>query len=388
MGTFIPNQYKGGLARSSTGDEGCIASNSDTEIFFEPPVMLAEMTAYFAGPPKQIIVTKHPHFIAGLVLQLTHPTDESLSIMVEVRSVIPYSATESKLVLLPGSTVDASFVGAAVSINQNFLRPEVVYGSAAEPLNWSAVYAVDGVSYQQVSVAGAQWVGNQWVGCSVVSGGALENEAPRIVAFNDQDLLTVFAPGPALPSTDTTIAIAKAYSGFTVFSDRVPTWRLTLLGKNVTTLLEPSLDLERLGTEWYGHNHLLAGGQGASPGGVSWDNSDTGVTITTPGIKRVEVKAMALSNGNIRLDVETPTDLVTNAYVGDFLNPNPLQTQLFKIVSNTANSITVDSPLDAAFQKGALAYVLGERDAVKYNRLLAQLKTYVNPDARVHILFT
>lgn len=334
-----------------------------------------------------LTVLKHIYLVPGVVLQLTHPTDVDSSVMVEVEAVTPVSATEARLDILPGYTFGTDFVGADVSVAQNFLRAEVLYGSTSDPLHFGASYTIDGVTYQNVQVTGARWVENQWKGYKAFLGGDFDGGGAVDIVSNMPDFLVIATGGGQSLTDDLVVAIAKDYSGGPAFADRVPVWKLTSLGRGLTTTLEPSLDLERKGTPWYGHNHLI-GDEYASPiNGGGWLPYDVGLKITTPNLVTLFAKTVSLSNDGLTIGLAVVTAMTTNALAGSWINPNRNQTQLFKIVSNTANTVTVDAPADAVFSASEVAYVLGPRVAVVYERVLAQLKKYVNPDVRIHLLF-
>lgn len=384
MPLFITNLFKGGRARSSTGDEGCVTSNTEERLTLKtPPQALSTIQSLVNNT--SITVLKHYFFVPGVVLELKHPADPNRSIMVEVSAVSSASPTTSLLTILAGPNFDSSFVGASVSVAQNFLRADVVYGSSAQPLALQPAVDIGGGVYRQdIQVPGARWVGNQWAGQRLIFGLDLDGQGEYDIVSNTGDTLTLASN--IVTGDDVSIAIAHDWSVITPFDERIPIWKLTALGRGVTTLYEPTLDMERKGTPWYGHNHILGGGQG-QPLGNTFTPKDTGVTITTPDLVELRGKAVSLSNQNKTLTISLPTALTTNALVGKYLNPNQNQTDIFKIVSNTATDITVDSPMDGAFEAAEVAYVIGERVAVKYQRLLSQMKKYVNPDARLHIFF-
>lgn len=385
MPTFNVDAFSGGRARSSVGDEGCVVANTETQLNMKtPPPALSEVASLVANT--SLTVTKHIFFVPGVVLELQHPVDTELSIMVEVSAVTSVSPTDSRLDILPGYVFDATFVGADVSVAQNFVRPEVVYGSAAVPLHFLADYTVGAVTYQNVQVPGARWVENQWAGQTICLGGDFDGAGTLPVFGNTGDHLIIITGGGLSTVDDLVLSIAQDFSVATPYASRVPIWKLTALGRGVTTLFEPTLDMERKGTPWYGNNHMLGGGQG-QPLGNTFTAKDTGVTITTPNLVDLRGKAVSLSNQNKTLTLSLPTDMVPFTLAGKYLNPNQNQTDLFMIVSNTADTITVESPMDGAFEASEVAYVIGERVAVKYQRLLSQMQKYVNPDARLHIFF-
>ncbi len=387
MPTFVVDEYKGGRARSSTGDEVCVVSNTTDTLNTADPVILSEVLSVSAGPPVSIVVTKHMYFVPGIVLQLTHPVDPLLSIMVEVRAVTEVNATDARLDLLAGYEVDPGFVGAGVSVNQNFLRAEVVYGSAAEPLHFGAAYTVDGITYQNITVPGALWTGHQWAGQKICGGLDLDGMGSTAIIGNTADALIIATGGGLSTVIDVQVAIAPDFTTDVPFASRAPVWLLTTLGKGVTTLLEPTLDLQRVGTPWYGHNHMLSDAS-AQPIGGAWTAKDVGINITTPGLVDLRAKSVALSGDGLTLTIFPTTPMVVNAHVGKFLNPNQNQPALFKIVSNTATTITVNASMLGVFSAGQVAYVLPPRHAIKYQRVLDILqRRYVNPDIRVHLLF-
>lgn len=385
MPTFVVDEFKGGKVRSSVGDEGCIASNSGSQLnLTTPPEQVSSVLSLVADT--SLTCTKSIYFVPGVVLQVTHPTVVNSSIMVEVSAVVPVNATDARLDLVPGHTFGASFIGGAVSVAQNFVRGQVTYGSVAAPLFFGAAYVLDGNSTQNLQVPGALWVGNQWAGQQVVVSGAYDGTGPYTVYGNSADTLFVES-GAFNPASPVQVAIAPEWTSFTPFSGRIPAWEATALARGMTTLLYPQLDLERKGTPWYGHNHLLSGAEGQPQGGAS-TSKDINLKVTTPGLVDLFAKTAGLSPDGLTIGLLPTTLMTVDEHVGKYLNPNQWQTTIFKIVSNTATSITVDANMDGAFDAGEIAYVIGPRVSVKYQRVLDHLRSFVNPDARIHVLFT
>ncbi len=385
---FNVDDFAGGRARSAVGDEGCVQSNTADTLNFAAPTILGTISGVVADV--SVTVTKHVFFVPGVVVQLTHPSDTELSVMVEVADVVEVSPTESRLDIVKGQVFGAGFVGGGVSVAQNFLRPEVVYGTSADPLHFSALYfsvTPDGVlALQDVAVPGALWVESQWKGYKAALGGDFSGQPALTVYDNTQDTL-VFNTGSAKSTTDDLVlAVAFDYTVDAPFASRVPVWRMTALSRGMTTTLEPTLDYERKGTPWYGHNPLVQDDAASALGG-GWTPADVGIKVTTPGLVDFWAKAGALDVTGEVLTVLTPTPMVVNEHAGKFLNPNQNQVALFKILSNTATSIPVDAPMGGMFSVSELAYVIGPRVAVKYERALAQMKKFVNSDVRLHIIF-
>lgn len=385
MPTFVIDEFANGRARSSTGDEACVESNTEDQLdLVTPPEPITVVTAVVADT--SITVLKHTYLVPGIVLELKHPVTPEDSVMVEVSAVTSVSPTTTRLDILPGYVFGVDFVGADVSIAQNFLRSQVTYGSAAAPLHWGADYAVGAETYQNIQVPGARWVGDQWANQKVCVGGDFDGAGATEIVGNTADALIINTGGGVSTVDDLIVAIAKDWATASPFASRVPIWELQALGRGVTTLLKPALDLERIGTPWYGHNHTI-GAASLQPISGAWTALDVGLSITTPGLVTLRGKSVSLSNGSKTLTLQVQTAMTANALIGSFLNPNQNQPLLFKIVSNTATTITVDVPMDGVFSAGQVAYVLPAKVAVKYTRVLDRLRAYVEPEIRLHLMF-
>jgi hypothetical protein len=78
-----------------------------------------------------------------------------------------------------------------------------------------------------------------------------------------------------------------------------------------------------------------------------------------------------------------------DGWVGMYLNPNQNQKQLFRIVANTATTVTVAGDITSLCIPGQRYYVLKKRDAMRYQRLDKRLRTeFTDADAKPHIFFT
>ena len=382
---FVANEFSGGRARSSVGDEACVEDNTTEQLnLVTPPEPISLVTAVVANT--SVTVLKHTYLVPGVVVELKHPSTPANSVMVEVSAVTSVSPTTTQLDILPGYVFGVDFVGADVSIAQNFLRPQVTYGSAAAPLHWSPDYVVGSDTYQNIQVPGARWVGNQWANQKICIGGDFDGAGATEIVGNTVDALIINTGGGLSTTDDVIVAIAKDWDVAAPFASRIPIWELQALGRGVTTLLKPQLDLERIGTPWYGHNHTV-GGANLQPISGAWTALDVGLNITTPDLVTLRGKSALLTNGSKTLTLQVQTAMTTNALAGSFLNPNQNQPLLFKIVSNTATTITVDVPMDGVFSAGQVAYVLPPKVAVKYTRVLDRLRAYVEPEVRLHLMF-
>lgn len=213
------------------------------------------------------------------------------------------------------------------------------------------------------------WAIDQWVGCSVRDSAGTVHP----VTSSDSDTL-YFSDGLVIPS-----GIFQMAQGF-VGAD--PTGSFQLVLGDQPTLYNPRWDRGLMGTRLDPFFYLYGGYTGRLRG--AWGPCDLGVFITTPAAVLYKGRVEVVATTTI---TDTALSLTTDALIGNYLNPNQNQEKLFKIVSNTATTITVSGDVSRIAWVGQAYVVLTPRNAQRYQRLQARITEFVEDGIRPHILF-
>lgn len=355
--TWEPSVWAKGSVRSALGDVLCLDDNTNTTLTTSAPRAIATVT----GASGTVIT------LSSVAAVLPHMTLEfqfasGIPAIAEVLSVNAGANQVTLRAALPATPPN----GSTVSIQKSVLRTE--YGPVTSGCTASGHVLTDGA---------AAFVENQWKGYQIIC----SDNVVRTVTSNTGTTLT--CNGTNLPATPS-YAIAYQYAGGSTFASRLPVEKYHVMNGTHATLLDPVLDVRDIGSlydpfsrTWQGPNSTLLG---------AWGPSDVGVYILSSvvlGSGRASICVGAV----FTLDPASPPPDV-NALVGDFLNPNQNQEQLFEIVSNTATTVTLTGDVTSLLEPGQFYYVLSPRDTLRFRRLLVRLKDeFTDSDSRPRVLF-
>lgn len=247
----------------------------------------------------------------------------------------------------------------------------VTWRILAPQLQYIGEVATGALNSLEVDLQGGTsgWAIDQWIGLVVRdSAGTLHT-----VTSSDSDTL-YFSDGLVIPSG--IFQLAQDFIGVD------PTGSFQIVLGDQPTLYNPMWDRGLMGTRFDPFFYLYGGYTGRLRG--AWGPCDLGVFITTP--------TATLYKGRVEVVVtttitDTTLSLTVNALVGSYLNPNQSQEKLFKIVSNTATTITVSGDVSRIALVGQAYVVFTPRNAQRYQRLQARITEFVEDGIRPHILF-
>lgn len=364
---FTVDEWQNGFVVGSLGDRACVVSNTATALTLSPTVPARYLTGAASAGSTTIPMTSTGGLQAGLRLQVESTLTPATSEIVEILSINAGVSIE-----LAEPLVNSYVSGDFVSLKKSLLRTEVL-GSGGV---WSTVSGTT----RELTYANGSWTLNQWAGSKVL---ASDNTLHTILSNTD----TTLRVDSALLPADGDFSIAYDFTLGASFVDRDPVLSYTVYNGSHTFLFDPTLDLELRGTRYDPFSPLWMG-----PGSTilgAWGPGDVALYITTDVALHIGLATTA--SGNM-LTIDPAAGAVgVNDLAGQYLNPNQNQRQLFRILSNTATTITVDQDIASLVVAGQAYYVLNPRDASRYTQLTSRLgppsREFSHQDIDVRVLF-
>lgn len=356
VNTFTAHQWLGGTFWGSVGDIACISDNTTGTFSFVAPKVVATL----ASAPSAGATTLTLSATAGIIPYLQIEVRNTAASVSEIHEVLSVNPAGPSIVLRDALLYSYS-IGDTVSVAKDNTRAEYL-GTCTSAGTGS------------MTDSSAYWEKNQWAGFQVMDhGGTVHN-----ILSNTASSLTVSGVTPATGA----YSIAWEITGSS-FSGRSPQTKYQVGSGTLTRLYEPRYDLRERGTQQDPFNALY-NGPGLNTSGA-WGPNDVGVYITTP-VTVANGRGTAVGNV-LTCDPSQPA-LTPGALVGDFLNPNQNQEQMFVITANTSTTITVGSAIDSLVDPTQYYYVLQPRDANRFLRLSDRLRTqFTDTDTKPHVLF-
>jgi hypothetical protein len=367
---LTPSLFVDGKMRGWMGDICCVSDNTATEITTVQPTLGTTTNGAVAPGAFTIPVVSTTGLYDFMYIQITDAVDPLISEILQIVfngiavGVITISNANGA-----GAVVNAYTTGSKITILKGLIRPEetgiyAVLGGAAN--DWT-------VQDQDVNLEENQWKGYKFI----TTDGTIRN-----VISNTANVIHVdgAVSPPAAPQP---YSIAHDFNGASYVA-RLPVFKYKIGSGTHTTLYEPTYDFTTRGSKYDPYNPLWNGP--GIPLNGAWGPADIGVYILTT--VTVTGGLPGLVVGPVLNTDPTAGALTVNALIGYFLNPNQNQEQLYEIVSNTANTITVSGDISGLAMPGQYYYVLTPRDATRFKRLSARLRTeFVDTDVRPHVLF-
>jgi len=211
------------------------------------------------------------------------------------------------------------------------------------------------------------------------------NSIGDVVATTGGPPSVVRVDSPVLPVVGAA-AVAPSYLLGAAFVDRNPQFTFDLRTKCPTFLYEPLKDLDLKGADFDPFDVLFGGG---SLLGTPFLPGDIILTIAAGVADAVGTSTSIVGN--------TLTDTTANFgpinSLSQFgLNPNRNQTALFRVVANTATTLTVSSPapgvtLESVAKAGSRYFLLNLPNSRKYEILVRLIKLMLPSNTRIFIFF-
>lgn len=363
-GLGAASDWAGGKLLGWVGDVACVEDNTLTEakLYLSPKDL--ELTSDLAFGGTHVSLNSVLGIKKGIAIEIRTNAAGHIS---EVASV-DYAG---KTVVLVSPSTHNFPSGATVSVGKSFLRAEY-YSEAGV-----AVTSLGGQT--TITDTTAEWEENQWKGHYLCP----EGNGKYLITGNSKTEL-FFGSGFAIGAIK--YGIAFDYTVGVDFEHRIPHYKYKLSSGYHSTIYNPLLDFQARGSRYDFYSRMYFG-PGANLVGA-WGPNDVGVYITTKGIPVTMGETAGVVLNVFQLDPNQDPPGV-DGWVGMYLNPNQNQKQLFRIVANTATTVTVAGDITSLCIPGQRYYVLKKRDAMRYQRLDKRLRTeFTDADAKPHIFFT
>jgi len=373
-GPWSLDEWAGSKVMTSLGDVACIEGNTAGEVgvslsLYEAPTDQTTSAVISSGA-LYIPVVSASGFVPGMDVEVHN---DSLGLFfIRPISSVDYSLNRLYFeVAYSGSDLPA---GSVVSIGRSGVRSEVGgYRNGAISVSGGKTTLTD---------LDAKWETNQWSGLYYIDA---SNNTRYLIESNTLSTVTVVGAGPSASGAPVQYAIAQDFTVGASFALRKPWLYYRILRGLHTWLYNPVLDFEARNTRYDYYCRLF------DPSFVSlfgaWGPGDVGVYITTPNIRSAEGKASGVLANVFTLDPTRPAPSV-GSLAGYYLNPNENQDQLFKIVDNDATTVTVLGDITSLVVSGQKYFILTERNANRYRRIVSRLKKgFMEYDMRPHVIF-
>ena len=365
--TFTPHLYLGGKLKGWIGDIACITDNAtSTQLTMTAPQEVTTLVAPASIGATTLSVASTSGLDRGVDIQITSLVAPFKAEIVQVYTTSP--GTPGSLSLQGPGLVNAYPAGAMISIGKSIIRAEYTGtpGSTAAGQVITDPYA---------NWNNTQWTRNLGQYKLLDSANVLHN-----VVSNTGFTVTVDGAPPASGE----YSIAFGFNVGASFAARVPILAYRIENGVHATLVEPTEDVHEVGTGYDPFNRLY-NGPGLNLNGA-WGPGDVGVYILG-NIPVAQGKATTVSGSTFTLDVNEPA-VIPGALVGDYLNPNQNQEQLFEILANSATTVTVAGDVSSLVVPNQAYVVLTKRDKIRFQRVTARLRTeFTDTDVRIHVLF-
>jgi hypothetical protein len=365
--TWAVHLWQAGTVRGSIGDIACVTdSGSDTLTTTAPPATTT-LSANAAMGATTLHVETTFELTANMTVQITEVRSGSGPFNAEIWEILHVSVpgAPGQVTLKGPGLKNAYLAGSLVTIGKSILRAEYLTDTAPSAAG------------QVLTDPQAYWVDHQWVGYKLLDSA---NVLHNVVDNTGNNTVTVDGAAPA----DGQFAIAKNFTVGGTFAERVPDLEYRVGNGTHTGIFEPTLNLPTSGTIYDPYNPLY-NGPGLNLAGV-FGPSDVGIYILD-NVPVLVGQGSSATGSIFNLDPNQPVP-ADGSLVGDWLNPNQNQTQMFEILDNTGTTLTVAAEVNSLIVPGQYYIVLSERDKNRYQRLTQRLTTeFSDTDADVHVLF-
>lgn len=367
--TWTTHLFQGGDLRGWIGDYiDCVTDNTATTLTMTAPPLITTLATAASAGATSLSVESTAELHQYLTIQITDTVVTGLYFNAEIVEIDSVTAGAPGTISITGPGLTNSYhVGAQISIGKSIVR--------AEYLGSTTTTAAGQVLHDPT----AFFCDYQWVGYVLLDSA---NVLHNVVTNTGNTTITVDGAAPAAGE----YSIAKGMTVGGSFAARQPQLEYKVTNGIHSFIWEPTFDLAMRGSIYDPSSRLWAG-SGLNLYGV-WGPGDVGVYIEG-NIPLTFGQASTLSGGGtvFNLDPTTPAP-AANSLVGDWLNPNQNQTQMFEIISNTTTTITVGTNIQSLTVSGQYYVVLAPRDKNRFQRVSARLQEeFVDTDVKVHVLF-
>lgn len=358
---WFVDEWLGGRLRDGFGNWMNVSGNSaDTlQIESETTDDRIPLTANLPAGQNYVEIPSVLGYLVGQRLQLRNPTTGSAEV-IEVTEVEPSTSR-----LYFWNTISSNYTTA----DGSYLSWQVTHPVA----HMRGVVGAGGVNTLVVEKYGhlLQWIPGQWAGFWVRDSAGGYHE----VVWNTNDTFT-FDDGLLIPAGAFTLAKEFQVAATT------GTLHFDVYQGHTPRLFDPLADLALRGTQFDPYYYLYAGRAGRRMG--LWGSCDLGIVITTPDAAVVRSRNAIVTGPTL---ADPTANWVKGSLVGMYLNPNQNQTRLFRIVANTATTITVAGNIESVAVAGQPYFVLTERNMARYKVLVSRMVEFVADGIHPRILF-
>lgn len=149
-------------------------------------------------------------------------------------------------------------------------------------------------------------------------------------------------------------------------------------------LFNPTFDFTLVGTRLDPAFYLYGG----SAGGGTFGACDLGIYVLGDVFGNpVPAVASRVTSVAGAVITDSSASFTANEWAGYYILPNQNYTRTFKIASNTGSTITAESDLSAFATADQPYVILTERNAARYRRLLARIRTFMGKCLNPKVLF-
>ena len=359
--SWIDDLWLEGTLRGPIGDVACVKTNVGNVVAIKPPPGVTTLAAGAAAGATSFSVTSSVGLVPGMSVQITNTTPVSGVYASEIVDIFTIPTPGSPATVNLSQALQNTYAaGSRVTIGKSIMR--TVYRGYSGTTSGSFT----------LTDPRAKFTENQWSGYYVKDSAG--NVAP--IVHNNGTTLEVGTPSPA----------AGAYTIAKKFVSGTPHLVYKISNGVHSTIFEPTLDLEERGTLYDPFNRLYSGSASLAALLGAFGPSDVGVLIqgNVPLIKGLAVGA---AGAVLTLDPSQPAP-TANQLVGNWLNPNQNQRQMFKIVSNSTTQVYVEGDISSLTVPGQAYYVLTPRDKNRFQRISSRLQNeFTDTDVNVFVLF-
>lgn len=343
--------FEDGTLRGWMGDIACVDTNTATELLLKAPAGLTTLAAPAAAGAGSVTLTSTAGIVPGLEFQITNT---SLQAEIVVARLVN---TGTGVVDLCQTLQFSHATGSKVSIQKSIVRSQYVGPPSTQVGN-------------ALQDTFSLFTDHQWKGYK------LRDSAGTVFDITDNVGQFINLSGTPVSGT---YQIAKAFTGAT------PQLRYLVTNGQHSFLFEPTLDLQLRGTIFDPTNPLYNGPGSAVLMGI-YGPSDIGVFIQTS-VTELEGRAVGATGVTFTLDPTQPAP-TTNELAGMYLNPNQNQVAMFRIISNTPTTLTLEANVSSLVVPGQAYYVMTPRNKTRFQRLNDRLrKEFTDTDTTPRILF-
>lgn len=219
-----------------------------------------------------------------------------------------------------------------------------------------------------VSFGSAHWIDGQWTGL------LFEDSVGNVRTIIGNSATKLFFNDGLVSPNGIFLLYRSATAG-------VPDFRYLVFNGENRRFPDTLWDAELRGTRYDPFCYFYAGYEGVLRGGFG--PCDIGLYVKTPGVAVVG-RVVSYSGSTI---MDTSANFVPGGLIGQYLNPNQNQERLFKIIDNSATTITVGTNIEHLARLHQGYAVLTERNATRYSRLCGRIREFCPKGRTIHVLF-